>query len=396
MSEKQNRYGSFPEKPHSSRAERPSSFDMADLPMPGGREEDWRFTPMKRVVALLSDELTGQPVKVLCNGNAVSTGKIELGGKSYLELRPVDGDLEPTVGKPGDRAAVVAWNNAKDVLHVVIGENDVLDNPIILDVTTVDDQPTVQHVVVEAKAHSQATVLVEHSGEGKLNQTVEVDLADGAHLTLVSTQEWADSALHASNHRTRVGRNALLKHIVVTLGGDLVRICPDFEFAGPGGEVESLGLYFVDAGQHLEHRPFINHNQPHCISRVTYKGALQGDDAHSVWVGDCLIGANADGTDTYELNRNLLLTDGAKADSVPNLEIENGEIEGAGHASATGRFDDEQLFYLRSRGIPEDEARRLVVRGFFAELIDQIGIEAVQERLMTAIEAELDRSATSA
>jgi Fe-S cluster assembly protein SufD len=123
---------------------------------------------------------------------------------------------------------------------------------------------------------------------------------------------------------------------------------------------------------------------------VTYKGALQGESARSVWIGDVLIRKAAEGTDTYELNRNLVLTPGARADSVPNLEIETGEIEGAGHASATGRFDDEQLFYLKARGIPEDVARRLVVRGFFAELIQQIGVPAVEDRLQTAIEAELE------
>ena len=143
-----------------------------------------------------------------------------------------------------------------------------------------------------------------------------------------------------------------------------------------------LGLYFADAGQHLEHRLFVDHAVPHCRSHVTYKGALQGEEAHTVWIGDVLIRAEAEGTDTYELNRNLVLTDGARADSVPNLEIETGEIVGAGHASATGRFDDEQLFYLQSRGIPDDEARRLVVRGFFADVIDQIGIPEVQERLL--------------
>ena len=150
-----------------------------------------------------------------------------------------------------------------------------------------------------------------------------------------------------------------------------------------------LGLYFADAGQHLEHRLFVDHAVPHC-RRVTYKGALQGEEAHTVWIGDVLIRAAAEGTDTYELNRNLVLTDGARADSVPNLEIETGEITGAGHASATGRFDDEQLFYLQSRGIPADEARRLVVRGFFADVINQIGIPEVQERLLARVEAELE------
>jgi Fe-S cluster assembly protein SufD len=166
------------------------------------------------------------------------------------------------------------------------------------------------------------------------------------------------------------------------------------EYAGPGGDVDLLGLYFADGGQHLEHRLFIDHAVPKCRSRVTYKGALQGDSARTVWVGDVLIRAGADGTDTYELNRNLLLTPEARADSVPNLEIETGEILGAGHASTTGRFDDEQLFYLQSRGIPADEARRMVVRGFFADVIAQIGVDALEERLLSAVEAELERTAT--
>ncbi len=119
----------------------------------------------------------------------------------------------------------------------------------------------------------------------------------------------------------------------MTLGGDVVRVTPDAEFTGEGGEVEMVGLYYADAGQHQEHRLFVDHAVPSCRSRVTYKGALQGEGAHTVWVGDVLIRANAEGTDTYELNRNLVLSDGARADSVPNLEIETGEIEGAGHAS---------------------------------------------------------------
>jgi Fe-S cluster assembly protein SufD len=118
---------------------------------------------------------------------------------------------------------------------------------------------------------------------------------------------------------------------------------------------------------------------------------LAGESARTVWFGDVFIRAAAEGTDTYELNRNLLLTDGARADSVPNLEIETGEIVGAGHASTTGRFDDEQLFYLMSRGINIDDARRLVVRGFFNEIIGQINNEEIEERLMNHIDKELEK-----
>jgi Fe-S cluster assembly protein SufD len=179
----------------------------------------------------------------------------------------------------------------------------------------------------------------------------------------------------------------------VSLGGDLVRIHPQVELAAPGAEVEMLGLYFADAGQHLEHRLYIDHAVPHARSNVVYKGALQGAEAHTVWIGDVRIRGTAVGTDTYEINRNLVLTDGARADSVPNLEIETGEIVGAGHASTTGRFDDEQLFYLQARGIPAAEARRLVVRGFFADLLARIGIPDLSERLLAAVDAELERPA---
>jgi Fe-S cluster assembly protein SufD len=106
-------------------------------------------------------------------------------------------------------------------------------------------------------------------------------------------------------------------------------------------------------------------------------------------VGNVLIRKVAEGIETYETNRNLVLTDGCRADSVPNLEIETGEIVGAGHASATGRFDDEQLFYLQSRGVTQDEARRLVVHGFFADIIRRIGVPEVEQRLLTVLEAEL-------
>ena len=171
-----------------------------------------------------------------------------------------------------------------------------------------------------------------------------------------------------------LGRDARLQHTAVTLGGGVVRLAPSVRYAGPGGDAELLGAYFADAGQHLEHRLFVDHAQPNCRSRVEYKGALQGDGAHTVWIGDVLIRAEATGTDTYERNRNLLLTEGARADSVPNLEILTGEVIGAGHASTSGRLEDQHLFYLMARGIPLAEARRLVIRGFFGELIAKIGV----------------------
>jgi len=231
-----------------------------------------------------------------------------------------------------------------------------------------------------------------HDGSSSLAQVVEAQIGDGANVSVVSVQDWSDDAVHLSHQEAIVGRDASYRHVAVSFGGDVVRMNANVRYAGPGGVAELFGLYFVDAGQHLEHRLFVDHNAPKTRSNVDYKGALQGKGAHSVWIGDVLIRKVAEGIETYESNRNLVLTDGCHSDSVPNLEIETGEIAGAGHASTTGRFDDQQLFYLQSRGIAEEEARRLVVHGFFADIIRKIGIPEIEERLLRTVEAELAKN----
>ncbi|MFC8798539.1 Fe-S cluster assembly protein SufD [Promicromonospora sp. NPDC057138] len=373
-------------KPQGSRAERLTSFSLEDIPVPNGREEEWRFSPADRLQPLFQADL----------GNSGVTVQVTAAPEVKVETVARDDARLGTAGKPGDRTAVTAWNAFEQATIVTIPKEAVTSEvtSVRLEGVSTGSTPeaTAAHVLVRAEQHSESVVVIDHAGVGLLSETIEIVVEDGAHLTVVSVQDWADGAVHASSHRARLGRDAKLKHVVVTFGGDVVRITPDAEFTATGGEVEMVGLYFADTDQHQEHRLFVDHAVPDCKSRVTYKGALQGSGAHTVWVGDVLIRANAENTDTYELNRNLVLSDGARADSVPNLEIETGEIAGAGHASATGRFDDEQLFYLQARGIPEVEARRLVVRGFFAELIHEIGVPSVEERLLASIEAELEKS----
>jgi Fe-S cluster assembly protein SufD len=252
------------------------------------------------------------------------------------------------------------------------------------------------HTLITAEPNSRGIIILDHGGSSTYADNVEVIVEDGAALTLVSVQDWADDAVHLSHHQATLGRDARMQHVTVSLGGGVVRLAPSVRYAGPGGDAELLGLYFADAGQHLEHRLFVDHAEPNCRSRVDYKGALQGDGAHTVWIGDVLIQPGAAGTDTYERNRNLLLTDGARADSVPNLEILTGEVVGAGHASASGRLEDHHLFYLMARGIPLAEARRLVIRGFFGELIAKIGVPVLRDRITRSVEAELDALRESA
>ncbi|GAB4098899.1 Fe-S cluster assembly protein SufD [Sinomonas halotolerans] len=365
--------------PDSSRAGRLASYRLEDFPEVKGNEEEWRFTPLKRFGGLHAVALDGAAPAVAVD--APEQVRVEAVGR--------DDSRVGSAATPEDRASANAWAHFGEATVVTLPAGVELDAPVRIQQTGTGSVPAAAHVVVIAEAGARGVVVLGHEGEAVVSENVEVVLEDGAELTLVSLQEWDDTAVHASSQQVRIGRDAKLKHIVVSLGGGVVRMTPTARFAAPGGEAELYGLYFADAGQHLEHRTFVDHAQPNCVSNVLYKGALQGKEARTVWVGDVLIRKEAEGTDSYEKNQNLVLTDGCRADSVPNLEIETGLIEGAGHASATGRFDDDHLFYLMARGIPEDVARRLVVRGFLNEIIQKIGVPAIEEHLTEAVEREL-------
>jgi Fe-S cluster assembly protein SufD len=309
-----------------------------------------------------------------------------------VELTAVEADdpLLKGLPEPSDRLAALARQRAEGATVVRVAKEAQLDRPVTLGLAGAGgDEIVWGQLVVEVGAFAKATVVLDHTGLARYAGGVAVLIGDGADVTLVSVQDWAPGAVHGSQYDAVVGRDATFKQVVVTLGGDLVRIVSNVQYAGPGGSADLYGVYFADETQHQEHRLWVDHAVPNCRSNVLFKGALQGEDAHTVWIGDVRIRPEATGTDTYELNRNLVLTDGARADSVPNLEIETGEIVGAGHASATGRFDDEQLFYLCSRGIDAETARRLVVRGFFADVVQHIGLPGLQDRLMATIEARL-------
>ena len=361
------------------------SFDVDAHPVPTGLEEVWRFTPLRRLRGLLdSVPLDGSDYVV----------DVRLDPALTAESVPGDHPAKGSSGYvPVDRISARAWQAAdKAVLLTVPGDTIAATPSVITLRGTNSATAAAGHLVVEAKPYSQATIVVKFEGSAMFAENVEYVVGDGASLTVIVVNGWDRDAVHVTHHHARVGRDAKLKHVVATIGGDLVRVSSSVEYAGTGGNVELVGLYFADADQHLEHRLFVDHNEPNTRSRVDYRGALQGKGAHTVWIGDVLIRKVAEGIDTYESNRNLVLTDGCRADSVPNLEIQTGEIAGAGHASATGRFDDEQLFYLRSRGIPYEEARKLVVRGFFAELLGKVPVPELVDQLTDVIDQRLAKA----
>jgi Fe-S cluster assembly protein SufD len=363
------------------------SFDVDDHPVPTGREEIWRFTPLKRLRGLHADA-EFQPSATACSWNTPTGVRIEGVERAAVpELRGLSGLV------PSTRFAARVLAEVPSSLLIDVPADLEVAEPVHVRLSGEDASVTeAGHIAIRFGAHSRGVVVLDHTGSSSLAQVVEVAVGDGADVKIVSLQDWADDAVHLAHHEARVGRDATYRHVAVSFGGDVVRMDTNVSYAGPGGDAELLGLYFADEGQHIEHRLFVDHTAPRTKSHVTYKGALQGERAHTVWIGNVLIRKVAEGIETYEENRNLVLTDGCQADSVPNLEIETGEIEGAGHASATARFDDEQLFYLRSRGVSEKEAQRLVVHGFFNDLIRRIDVPELEQQLASTVEAELAKN----
>jgi Fe-S cluster assembly protein SufD len=365
-----------------ARPARFTSYDVEDFPVPTGREEEWRFTPLKRLKGLLKGADADGKVQIDVDGlgDGVTVTSIER-----------DHPLVGSVLSPVERISAIAFAGFTSGTLISVAKRAVVEQPVT--VTLRGEGGTAYgHLVLDVGDEASATIVLDHSGSATYAQNVEIRVGANASLTLVTVQDWARDTVHVGYHAALVGRDARFRSFTVTLGGDLVRLAPTVRYAGSGGDAELHGLVFADAGQHLEHRTLIDHETPKCRSRVAYKVALQGEGAHTVWIGDVVVRKAAEGIDTYELNRNLVLSEGARADSVPNLELETGEVEGAGHASTTGRFDDQQLFYLQSRGIPAVEARRMVVRAFFAEVIAKVPVEHLRDRLTGQIEAELEGS----
>jgi Fe-S cluster assembly protein SufD len=360
-----------------------ASYDPADFAVPGGREEEWRFTPLGRLRGLHTDQPPAPSGRVTVETDPAPEVKVFTAERG--------GSLPSPTFTPADRVSAQAYASFGAATVITVPAEADASRPTVVTVTG-QGGTGYGHLLVQAEPFSRSVVVLDHRGSATYADNVELVVGDGALLSVISLQDWDGDAVHLSQHYAALGRDARLRHTAVTLGGSVVRLAPSVRYGAPGGDAELTGLYFADAGQHLEHRLFVDHDVPNCRSRVTYKGALQGEDAHAVWIGDVLIRPEATATDTYEYNRNLVLTDGTRVDSVPNLEILTGEITGAGHASASGRLEDHHLFYLMARGIPFAEARRLVIRGFFGQLIETIEVPELRDMITAGIEAELEKS----
>lgn len=348
-----------------------ASLDPDDFPIPTGREEEWRFAPLEHVRSFLE--------------SSEGAASVIAQPSEFVSVVPINEVVDSWL--PTDRAAAVARAAVSEAVVVRIPDDLEIAEPLVIDLQAPGPQAYL-HLVIEAGRHSRATVVVRHDMNADVSGAMVTQVGEGASLNMVSICD-GGSGRHMVHWPASVGRDAHFIGVVVNLDGSFIRIRPTAQYLGPGGSAELLGVFLADGDHFFEHRVFVEHVEPHCSSHVMYKGALSGPKAHTVWIGDVLVRRTAIGTETYEMNRNLLLNDGPRADSVPNLELETGDVAGAGHASATGRFDDDQLFYLMSRGLPEALARQLVVRGFFADVLNRLPDSPWREALMERIDVRL-------
>lgn len=363
-----------------------TSFNVDDFDIPKGRDEVWRFVSLRQLRGLHN----GKFPDVVAQKVEVTTPA----GVSTETVAPNDERLG-TAGAPADRVGAQAWTSMPEAQIVTVDADAAPEEAVTITITGAgDDVTSFGATSIQVGHHAKATIVLKYVGTGTHADNVEFIIGEGANVTVVVDADWDNGAVHLSNQMISMGRDATLRHSVATFGGEVVRVVPRVVFSEPGADAELLGVYFADQGQYFENRLLVDHKVANCRSRVLYKGAVQGTPdnvARTCWVGDVLIRANAHNTDTYETNANLILTEGGRADAIPNLEIETGQIAGAGHAATVGRFDDEQLFYLMARGIPEPEARRLIIHGFFSEVISRIPVESLREELEARVSYELEK-----
>jgi Fe-S cluster assembly protein SufD len=349
------------------------SKDPSDFTVPTGREEEWRFTPLRG----LEDFFEVQDWKSL------STAQ-----QKYVSVVPIDDERLSSTWMPTDRPGAVAYSAVTHAILISIPQEETVAEPIVVQLTS-EMLNNYAHVEIRAAAFSKSQVVLVHDSQVNVNGSIVTTVEDQADLTVLSVIDAGDPIKQHWHWAVNVCKDSRFLGLSISLGGGIIRILPHITYSGPGGTAEILGAFLLTGDEFQEHRILVDHSQPHCVSNVVYKGALSGEGARSVWVGDVLVRREAIGIQTYELNRNLLLDDGPRADSVPNLELETGNVVSAGHASATGRFDDEQLFYLQSRGIPESIARHLVVRGFFVDVLGKLNDISLREQIMQRIESRL-------
>jgi Fe-S cluster assembly protein SufD len=297
---------------------------------------------------------------------------------------------------PADRTKFTALHAAFRTggVFLYVPHNVVVEVPLqALTYVDADRAAVFPHTLIVAEEGAEVTFLdrfVSPDLDALSSAVTEVHVGPGAIVRYVSLQDWGDGVTHLAVQRARLDRDASLHSLSVAFGASLSRTEVESVLAAAGASSEMLGVYFTDGDQHFDHRSLQDHAAPHCTSDLLYKGALK-DRSRAVYSGLVKVRPGAQKTDAMQTNRNVVLSERAKADSIPNLEIEANDVI-CGHAASVGPVSEDEVFYLQTRGIPREEATRLIVKGFFQEVLDRVPLEEARETIEGAIEEELRRS----
>ena len=385
---------------------------FTDVSLPSESEEVWRYSRISELdlsaYAPLSDERApeaGIPHEleaiVEAAGPHAAVVVLRNGRVAHLDVDDAAvsieaGDANPVPGESDVFTGLNAEHSAETVV-VRVRAGAVVERPIlVLHWIDADGAAVFPRLVVEAGEASQATVLDHLASTEEVRSlvvpVVQLDVAAAANLSYLNVQELGPLMWQIAYQASQVGRDATLHSALAALGGDYARVRADSRLAGQGGTSNLLAVYFGDGSQTHDFRTMQDHDAPKTTSDLLFKGAVE-DRAHSVYTGLIRVRKGAAGTNAFQTNRNLVLTQGAHADSVPNLEIEENDVS-CSHASAVGPIDEEQRYYLEARGIPTDVANRLIVLGFFDEIIERTPVAGLRARLRRAVAAKLESSAS--
>ncbi len=381
------------------------------LPLPTTSEESWRFTDLRgfdpEAFTAPNGHVRGQtvdgPVRLLVDMDVAGVATVSEHGIE-IERAPKGISFEPLGAH--ERLATLVGSDEKFAAHnaaswragllVHVPRNVELEQPLYVRIAnSAEDGSLFWRLLVVAETGSRFSLIEEYSSarpdvRGYSNAVAELHVEQGARLEYVSLQNLSRETWHFATHHARVERDAKLDWVAGGFGSKKGKIRIQNDLAGQGAESKVTGAYFADGTQHLDYDTFQEHMAPNTTSDFAFKGALR-DSATTVWRGMIRVEPDAQRTNAYQENRNLLLSSKAHADSIPGLEILANDVR-CTHGATLGQVDRDQLFYLMARGLPRSEAERLIVRGFFQDVLDRIELEPVREALGAALEARIPES----
>ena len=334
-------------------------FEANGFPTP--RNEDWKYTNVAPVA--------GEQWSVVKTESCIA-----------------DLDLRVFRAFNFERNGFAALNHAfADISVIRIPKQTVIEKPFEILLDGYDGKATFPHIIVVAEAGSKATLIETYASQAKsfTNAAVQIVVEDNAHLTHCRVQKESPEAFHYGATEITIGRGGVYNSTNINLGGGLSRHDIELKFTAEGGEAWVDGLYMLNGSQHHDTHSIIDHTLPYCTSHQNYKGVLN-DQSRAVFNGKVFVRENAYGTDAQQQNKNLLMSNDARVDTKPQLEIFNDDVK-CSHGATVGQLEEEELFYLLTRGLPENLARNLLTYGFAEEIISKIGIESIKADLDEAV-----------